>query len=43
MPMIFPPDEHWSLNLWSADFVVLDDWLMSLDFSQLPVSHKAEK
>jgi hypothetical protein len=43
MPMTFPSDEKWTLNLWSADFVVLYDWLMSLDFSQLPVSHKAEK
>jgi hypothetical protein len=43
MAMTFPSDERWTLELWSADFVVLYDWLMSLDFSQLPVSHQAEK
>jgi hypothetical protein len=41
--MTFPSEERWTLKPWSADFVVLYDWLMSLDFSRLPVSHKAEK
>jgi hypothetical protein len=41
--MTFPADERWTVRMWSADFVVLYDWLMSLDFSQLPVNHKAEK
>lgn len=34
---------RWTVELWPADAVVLFDWLMSLDFSQLPVRHKAEK
>jgi hypothetical protein len=43
VPQEFPADERWSLKLWSADAVVIYDWLMTLDFAQLPVSHKAEK
>ncbi len=43
MPKTFPPGERWTLKMYSADFVVLFDWLSSIDFSQLPVTHKAEK
>lgn len=43
MPMTFPIDERWNLKLWSADFVVLYEWLIGLDFSQLIVEHKAVK
>jgi hypothetical protein len=39
----FPPDERINLRLWSADAVVLFDWLMRLDFDRVPVNHKAEK
>jgi hypothetical protein len=39
----FPADERISLRLWSADAVVLFDWLMRLDFDRVPVNHKAEK
>ena len=39
----FAPGERWTVELWSADVVVLFDWLMTLDFGQLPVRHKAEK
>lgn len=31
------------MELWPADAVVLFDWLMSLDWNQVPVRHKAEK
>lgn len=31
------------LNLWRADAVVLFDWLMSVDFDAVPVTHPAEK
>ena len=39
----FPSDQRWSVTLWSADWVVLYEWLMSVDMSTLPVGHKAEK
>lgn len=39
----FAAGERWTVDLWPADVVVLFDWLMSLDFSQLPVCHRAEK
>jgi hypothetical protein len=31
------------LKLWKADAIVLFDWLMSLDFNAIPITHKAEK
>jgi hypothetical protein len=31
------------LNLWTADAVVLFDWLMSVDLDQVPVRHLAQK
>lgn len=43
MPEQFAPDDRWTLKLWSADAVVLFDWLSSLDWSELRVNHKAEK
>jgi hypothetical protein len=39
----FAPTDRLTLDLWRADGVVLFDWLMTLDFDQVPVSHKAEK
>jgi hypothetical protein len=32
-----------ALNLWTADAVVLSDWLMSVDLDQVPVGHLAQK
>ena len=32
-----------TLRLWSADAIVLHEWLNSLNFDTLPVSHPAEK
>jgi hypothetical protein len=39
----FAPTDRLTVHLWRADAVVLFDWLMTLDFDQVPVSHKAEK
>jgi hypothetical protein len=41
--MIKDPSEWLTLRLWRPDAIVLFDWLMSLDFDQVPVTHKAEK
>ena len=30
-------------ELWTADSVVLFDWLMSVDFDALPITHRAQK
>ncbi len=43
MESTFPSDERWTLKMWSADWVVLFDWLSSVDFSQIPVEHKSAK
>ncbi|MEU8382150.1 hypothetical protein [Streptosporangium sp. NPDC048865] len=32
-----------ALSLWTADAVVLFDWLLSVDLDQLPVRHLAQK
>ncbi|MER5645404.1 hypothetical protein [Streptosporangium sp. NPDC002524] len=32
-----------ALSLWTADAVVLFDWLLSVDLDQLPVQHMAQK
>jgi len=39
----FAPGDRWTVELWPADAVVLFDWRMSLDWSQVPVRHKAAK
>ena len=39
----FAPGDRWTVQLWTADAVVLFDWLMSVDFGQLRVTHKAAK
>lgn len=39
----FAPDARWNIQLWPADAVVLFDWLMSVEFDQIPVYHKAQK
>lgn len=31
------------IELWRADAVVLFDWLMSVDFDAVPITHPAEK
>jgi hypothetical protein len=39
------PDEPTfdTLDLWSADSIVLFDWLMKVDFEALPITHRAQK
>jgi hypothetical protein len=32
-----------TVRLWSADAVVLLDWLMNVDFDAPPISHRAQK
>ncbi|WP_051753300.1 hypothetical protein [Streptosporangium amethystogenes] len=32
-----------ALSLWTADAVVLFDWLISVDLDQIPVRHMAQK
>jgi hypothetical protein len=39
----FAPGERWNLGLWPYDAIVLFDWLMTVDFSTIPVEHKAQK
>jgi hypothetical protein len=43
VPDDFAPGERWTVELWPPDAVLLFDWLMSVDFSQVPVGHRAEK
>jgi hypothetical protein len=43
VPEDFAPEDRWTLKLWSADAVVLFDWLMNVDWNEVPVSHRAEK
>ena len=31
------------IRLWRADAVVLFDWLTSVDFDRIPITHRAEK
>jgi hypothetical protein len=31
------------LRLWDQDAIVLFDWLMTVDFDALPVTHRAQK
>jgi hypothetical protein len=39
----FNPNARWTIQLWSADAVVLPDWLTGVEFDQIPVHHKAQK
>jgi hypothetical protein len=39
----FDPGVRWTIQLWPGDAVVLFDWLMSVEFDQIPVRHKAQK
>ncbi len=32
-----------SFELWTADVIVLFDWLMSVDLNAVPISHPAQK
>jgi hypothetical protein len=32
-----------TLKLWSADTLVLFDWLMTVDFDALPITHRAQR
>lgn len=34
---------RWILEIWPDDAIVLFDWLMTVDFDQLPIQHKAQK
>jgi hypothetical protein len=37
------PDTRWEIQLWAADAIVLHDWLMSVDLTQIPARHNAQK
>lgn len=37
------PGTRWTIGLWPYDAIVLFDWLMTVDFGQIPVEHKAQK
>jgi hypothetical protein len=37
------PDARWTIQLWPADGIVLYDWLMSVDLTQIPARHNAQK
>jgi hypothetical protein len=39
----FGPGARWTIDLWPDDAIVLFDWLMTVDFDQIPVEHKAQK
>lgn len=39
----FTPGERWTVELWPPDAVVLFDWLISVDWSRVPVRHRAER
>ncbi len=39
----FAPDARWSLELPPCDFIVLYDWLMTVDLGRIPVNDKAQK
>jgi len=32
-----------NLRLWTMDTIVLYDWLMTLDFDAVPITHRAQK
>lgn len=35
--------ENLSIELWRADAIVLYDWLMSVDFTKIPITHRAQR
>jgi hypothetical protein len=39
----FRPGRLRSIELWPADAVVVYEWLMTVDFDQIPVGHQAQK
>jgi hypothetical protein len=39
----FSPEARWTVQLWPLNAIVLFDWLMSVDFTQIPVQHKSQK
>jgi hypothetical protein len=39
----FTPGARWTVDLWPYDAIVLFDWLMTVDFDQIPVEHKAQR
>ena len=39
----FTPGTRWTVDLWPYDAIVLFDWLMTVDFDQIPVEHKAQR
>ena len=39
----FDPGTRWNIGLWPPDAIVLFDWLMTVDFSKIPIEHKAQK
>jgi hypothetical protein len=39
----FAPGTRWNIDLSPYDAIILFDWLMTVDFDQIPVEHKAQK
>ena len=39
----FGSGARWTVDLWPYDAIVLFDWLMTVDFDQIPVEHKAQR
>jgi hypothetical protein len=39
----FTTGTRWTIGLWPYDAVVLPGWLMTVDFDQIPVEHKAQR
>jgi hypothetical protein len=39
----FAESDRVTLELWTADAVVLFDWLMSVEIDALPITHRAQK
>jgi len=39
----FAPGTRRNIDLWPYDAIVLSGWLMTVDFDQIPIEHKAQK
>ena len=38
-----PAHPQTELSLWRSDAIVLFDWLMSVEFEDIPITHRAQK